>query len=216
MKAQTSNVKRETSNVKRETSNVKRETSNVKRETSNIQYPISNFALEVQERSGENTFRCYYCQKCTVGCPTAYAMDYQPAQVLKMIQLGMREPLLKSSAPWLCVGCEACGTRCPNGIRLAPVMDTLKYMALEAGYTPPETTVYALHRSFLDSIKFFGRVHETTMLAEYVLRSKDIFSIVRSNFNVAVTLLLKRKIPILPERVKALGQVKELYRRAGR
>jgi hypothetical protein len=73
-----------------------------------------------------------------------------------------------------------------------------------------------LHRSFLDSIKLFGRVHETTMLAEYVLRSKDIFSIVRSNIDVAVTLLLKRKIPILPERVRALGQVKELYRRAGR
>jgi heterodisulfide reductase subunit C len=195
---------------------MKSQISNLKSQTSNLKPPASTFALEVQRRSGENVFRCYYCQKCTVGCPTAYAMDYQPAQVLKMIQLGMREPLLKSSAPWLCVGCETCGTRCPNEIRLAPVMDTLKYMALEAGYAPPETTVYALHRAFLDSIKIFGRVHETTMLAEYVLRSRDIFSIVRSNIDVAVTLLLKRKIPILPERVKALRQVKELYRRAGR
>ena len=215
MRKQASSVKRQTLNVKRKTSNVKRQTSNVQYPISNIHSPISKFDLEVQRRSGENVFRCYYCQKCTVGCPTAYAMDYQPAQVLKMIQLGMREPLLKSSAPWLCVGCETCGTRCPNEIRLAPVMDTLKYMALEAGYAPPETTVYALHRAFLDSIKFFGRVHETTMLAEYVLRSKDIFSIVRSNIDVGVTLLLKRKIPILPERVKALGQVKELFGRLG-
>ncbi len=192
------------------------QTSNVKRETSNAQYPTSSFALEVQRRSGENIFRCYYCQKCTVGCPVAYAMDYQPAQVLKMIQLGMKEPLLKSSSPWLCVSCEACGTRCPNGIRLAPVMDTLKYMALEAGYTPPETMVYALHRAFLDSIKFFGRVHETTMLADYALRSKNIFSLIRSNIGVGIALLLKRKMPILPERIKGLGQVKELYKRAGR
>jgi len=195
---------------------MKSQISNLKSQTSNLQPPTSSFALEVQRRSGENVFRCYYCQKCTIGCPTAYAMDYQPAQVLKMIQLGMREPLLKSSAPWLCVGCEACGTRCPNGISLAPVMDTLKYMALEAGYAPPETTVYALHRAFVNSIKIFGRVHETSMLVEYVLRSKDLVSILRSNIDVAVTLLLKRKIPILPERVKALGQVKELYRRAGR
>jgi len=194
----------------------KAQSSKVQLPTSNLQPPISNFALEVQRRSGENIFRCYYCQKCTIGCPTAYAMDYQPAQVLKMIQLGMREPVLKSSAPWLCVGCEACGTRCPNGIRLAPVMDTLKYMTLEAGYAPPETSVYALHRAFVHSIKIFGRVHETSMLAEYMLRSRDIFSILLSSFNVAVTLLLKRKIPILPERVKDLGQVKELYRRAGR
>ena len=201
--------------MKGQTSNVKREASSVKRQTSNFQPPTSNFALEVQRRSGENISRCYYCQKCTVGCPTAYAMDYQPAQVLKMIQLGMREVVFKSSAPWLCVGCETCGTRCPNGISLAPVMDTLKYMALEAGYTPPETTVYALHRAFVNSIKIFGRVHETTMLAEYVLRSRDIFSILLSSYDVAATLLLKRKLPILPERVKGLGQVKELYRRAG-
>jgi len=194
---------------------MKAQTSNVKREASNVKRQTSNFALEVQRRSGENVFRCYYCQKCTVGCPTAFAMDYQPAQVLKMIQLGMREPLLKSSAPWLCVGCETCGTRCPNGIRLAPVMDTLKYMALEAGYTPPETMIYALHRAFLDSIKLFGRVHETTMLAEYALRSKNIFSLVRSNIDVGIALLLKGKMPILPERVKGLGQVKELYKRAG-
>ena len=29
------------------------------------------------------------------------------------------------------MSCEACGTRCPNEIRLAPVMDALKHMALE-------------------------------------------------------------------------------------
>ena len=208
--------KARSSKLERETSNVKRPISNIQYPTPNIQPPTSSFALEVQRRSGENVFRCYYCQKCTIGCPTAYAMDYQPAQVLKMIQLGMREVVLKSSAPWLCVGCEACGTRCPNEIRLGPVMDTLKYMALEAGYTPPETTVYALHRAFVNSIKIFGRVHETTMLVEYVLRSKDIFSILLSSYDVAATLLLKRKLPILPERVKDLGQVKELYRRAGR
>ncbi len=194
----------------------KAQSSKLKAPTSNLQPPASSFALDIQKQSGENVFRCYYCQKCTVGCPTAYAMDYKPAQVLKMIQLGMREPLLKSSAPWLCVGCETCGTRCPNGISLAPVMDTLKYMALEAGYAPPETTVYALHRAFVNSIKIFGRVHETTMLAEYMLRSRDIFSILLSSYDVAITLLLNRKLPILPERVKELGQVKELYRRAGR
>jgi len=138
-------------------------------------------------------------------------MDYKPAQVLKMIQLGMREPLLKSSAPWLCVSCEACGTRCPNGIHLAPVMDTIQYMALEAGYAPAEAKVYAAYRSFLDNIKLFGRVHEVTMLAEYKLRSRDLFS----DLDLGALLLLKGKISLLPERIKALDQVRELYRRAG-
>ena len=190
---------------------VKGQRSKVKGQDSSLQPPTFDFALEVKERSGENVLRCYYCQKCTVGCPTAYAMDYKPAQVLKMIQLGMREPLLKSSAPWLCMGCETCGTRCPNDIRLAPVMDTLKYMALEAGYAPPETGVYAAYRSFLDNIKLFGRVHEITMLVEYKLRSMDLFT----DLDLGVLLILKGKISFLPERIKALDEVRELYRRAG-
>jgi heterodisulfide reductase subunit C len=185
--------------------------SSVQRRNPSLQRAISSFAWEVQGRSGENLLRCFYCQKCTAGCPTAYAMDYKPAQVLKMIQLGMREPLLRSSAPWLCVGCETCGTRCPNEIRLGPVMDTLKYMALEAGHSPPETKVYALHRSFLDNIEFFGRLHEVTMLAEYKLRSMDLLS----DLGLGALLLLKGKLSILPERIKGLGEVKELFRRAG-
>jgi heterodisulfide reductase subunit C len=185
--------------------------SSVQRRNPSLQRAISSFAWEVQGRSGENLLRCFYCQKCTAGCPTAYAMDYKPAQVLKMIQLGMREPLLRSSAPWLCVGCETCGTRCPNEIRLGPVMDTLKYMALEAGHRPPETKVYALHRSFLDNIEFFGRLHEVTMLAEYKLRSMDLLS----DLGLGALLLLKGKLSILPERIKGLGEVKELFRRAG-
>lgn len=185
--------------------------SSVQRRNPSLQRAISSFAWEVQGRSGENLLRCFYCQKCTAGCPTAYAMDYKPAQVLKMIQLGMREPLLRSSAPWLCVGCETCGTRCPNEIRLGPVMDTLKYMALEAGHSPPETKVYALHRSFLDNIEFFGRLHEVTMLAEYKLRSMDLLS----DLGLGALLLLKGKLSILPERIKGHGEVKELFRRAG-
>ena len=186
--------------------------SNVERQGFSLQPPMADFALEVKRQSGENVLRCYYCQKCTVGCPTAFAMDYKPAQVIKMIQLGIREPLLKSSAPWLCVGCETCGTRCPNEICVGPVMDTLKYMALEVGYAPPETKVYALHRSFLDNIKFFGRLHELSMLVEYKLRSMDLLS----DLDLGALLLLKRKISILPERIEGVDQVKELYRRAGR
>ena len=125
------------------------------------------FSQTVQAQSHEPIARCYYCQKCSVGCPTAFAMDFQPAQILRMVGLSQKEALLKSSAIWLCIGCETCGTRCPNDIRINNVMDVLKEMALEAGVTPAEKTVYALHRSFLNSIKRFGRLHELTMLAEY-------------------------------------------------
>ncbi|HIE39608.1 MAG TPA: 4Fe-4S dicluster domain-containing protein [Anaerolineales bacterium] len=172
------------------------------------------FGREVQTRSGAPVLRCYFCQKCTAGCPVAYAMDYKPAQVLRLIQLGQRDVVLSSSAIWLCVGCEACGTRCPNQIRLAPMFDTLRYMALEEGYSP-DPAVYALHRSFLDSIRLWGRVHELTMLMEYKLRS-PFGSDLLADIRVGLTLLLKGKITHLPERVRGLAQVRRLYKEAER
>ncbi|HHN93365.1 MAG TPA: heterodisulfide reductase [Anaerolineae bacterium] len=173
----------------------------------------------VRERSGEDIHSCFYCQKCTAGCPTAFVMDYAPAQLLRMIQLGQREAVLSSTAPWLCVGCETCGTRCPNHIRLAPVMDVLRQMALEEGYVA-DPAAYALHRSFLSSIKRWGRVHELTMLMEYKTRcllaeSSLFFRGLGSDLMMGKDLVLKGKLAFIPERVKRLDEVRKLYAEAG-
>lgn len=170
------------------------------------------FAQTVQARSHEPILTCYYCQKCSVGCPTSFEMDYKPAQVLKMVQLGQKEALLKSRAPWLCIGCEICGTRCPNDIRINNVMDVLKEMALEAGVAPSEKTVYALHRSFLNSVKRFGRLHELSMLAEYMLRVPQKLP---QEIGLGITLILKGKVLHLWSAVKKRNQVREIFRRAG-
>jgi heterodisulfide reductase subunit C len=169
-------------------------------------------AQTVQARSHEPVMRCYYCQKCSVGCPTAFAMDYQPAQVLKMVQLGQKKALLKSSAIWLCIGCETCGTRCPNDIRINNVMDVLKEMALEEGVAPAEKTVYALHRSFLNSIKLFGRIHELSMLTEYMLRVPQKLP---QEIGLGIALILKGKVLHLWSAIKERSQVREIFRRAG-
>ena len=181
-------------------------------EEQNVTMPTTSFSEIIQARSGEPLRTCYFCQKCTAGCPVAYAMDYKPAQVVRLILLGRRDTLLRSNAPWLCVSCETCGARCPNDIYLAPVMDVLKEMALEAGLAPAEKRVYALHQSFLDSIKLWGRTHELSMLMEYKLRAVDLFT----DLDLGLRLMLKGKIPMLPERIKDLERVRALYRRAGR
>lgn len=176
------------------------------------------FSEIIQRRSGEEVQSCFYCQKCTAGCPTAYMMDYKPAQLLRMIQLGQREKVLSSKAIWMCIGCEACGTRCPNQIRLAPVMDVLREMALQEGYAP-ETAIYSLHQSFLDSIRVWGRVHELTMLAEFKTRCllKEypvFFQGLLDDMKLGTNLILNGKISFLPERIKRLEEIKALYKKA--
>ncbi|MEE8391953.1 MAG: 4Fe-4S dicluster domain-containing protein [Anaerolineae bacterium] len=166
-----------------------------------------SFINQINDRSGQTVQLCYHCHKCTAGCPTAYVMDYKPDQILRLVQLGQKDRVLNSSAIWMCVSCDVCGTRCPNQIRLAPVMGALRHIALEEGYSP-EPAVYALHRSFLDSIRLWGRVHELSMLMAYKLRSRDLFS----DLALGMNLIWKGKLSFLPKRVKGLDKVKKLYK----
>lgn len=180
----------------------------------------ATFSDVVMERSGEDIKSCYYCQKCTAGCPTAFVMDYKPAQLLRMIQLGQKERVLSSKTIWMCIGCEACGTRCPNQIRLAPVMDVLREMALEEGYAP-ETAIYSLHRSFLESIRRWGRMHEVTMLAEFKTREllaeyPVFFKGLLGDAKLGANLLLNGKLSFVPDRIKRMEEIKALYEEAAK
>jgi heterodisulfide reductase subunit C len=169
--------------------------------------PNLTFAEEVSELSHQNVHRCYYCLRCSAGCPAAYAMDITPAQILKMVQLGQKDALLRSSAIWLCIGCETCGTRCPNQIHAGAVIDALRHIALAEGIPPAERSVQKMHQAFLDSIRTWGRLHELTMILQHKITSRDLFS----NLDMGLDMFLKGKIHPLPKRIKGMDQVKRLF-----
>ncbi|MDY7080608.1 MAG: (Fe-S)-binding protein [Chloroflexota bacterium] len=93
-----------------------------------------SFMDRVNDRSGQSIQLCYHCHKCTAGCPTAFAMEYGPDRILRLVQFGQQERLLTSRDPWLCLGCEMCGAFCPNEIDIYEVMIALKEMSEEVGY----------------------------------------------------------------------------------
>ena len=39
---------------------------------------------------------CIQCGTCSASCPTAYAMDYTPRQLWKLVQLGLKEEVVNS------------------------------------------------------------------------------------------------------------------------
>ena len=167
----------------------------------------TSFANEIIEATGVRVDRCYQCMTCTLGCPVADAMDFPPNQVMRLIDLGARETLLKSRTIWMCVTCETCFARCPNQIDTAAVMDYLREEATAKGVDVPETRIQLLHRVFAENIRTFGKVHEATMLMSYKLKSKDFFS----DMGIGLKLFLKGKIPLLPSRVKKLGEIKKIF-----
>ena len=95
--------------------------------------PSTDLARKIREACGENTYLCYQCQKCSLGCPTAHAMTYRPAQIMRAVQFGLQEMLLQDASVWRCLTCETCGTFCPNDLHPREVIEALRCMAMENG-----------------------------------------------------------------------------------
>ncbi len=150
---------------------------------------------------------CYHCRKCTAGCPTAQHMEYNPNKVIKMIQNGKREQVLNSKTIWLCLSCETCITRCPNQVDIARMMDVLRQMAIESGVGAKEKNVLKFHEAFLAGIKRGGRINEPMMMAEYKLKSLDLFSDVL----LAPGMFMKGKLSLLSPRTKDIKSVKDIF-----
>jgi len=82
--------------------------------------------------------RCIQCGTCSATCPTAYAMDYTPRQMWRLLQLGFVEEVLDSQTFWLCTVCTACQVRCRRGIDIKDAMVALKEWAVREGVHIPE------------------------------------------------------------------------------
>jgi len=93
----------------------------------------SRLISEVENLSGQKILSCYICGKCSAGCPISSMMDIQPHQVIRLIQLGQEEEVLKSGTIWLCSSCFTCASRCPRGINLAAIMEALRALVLRRG-----------------------------------------------------------------------------------
>jgi heterodisulfide reductase subunit C len=90
----------------------------------------SDFVNKVIEISGENLPLCYQCGMCSAGCPMAFAMDLLPNQIIRLAQLGFEEDIAKSKTIWICASCMTCTVRCPRGINVGKVMETLRLITL--------------------------------------------------------------------------------------
>jgi len=161
---------------------------------------------------------CFQCRKCTNGCPVTFAMDLYPDEVIRMVILGQRETVLACRTIWVCAACETCTTRCPNDVRIAELMDSLKEMALREGVPSSQPRILALHESFLNNIKKRGRLHETTLLPAYLLKSGQLLDkwnsgIWRYDLNLGRQMFSKGRLPLMPKPIKGKKEVRKILTR---
>lgn len=163
----------------------------------------ATLAAELRGKTGQNPAECYQCGKCSAGCPMAVETLLRPHDVMRLIGGDRREALLQGESIWLCLTCETCTARCPNGCDPARMIDALREMAIARA----PRAIGAFHRSFLDQVKANGRMFEFGLVVEYKLRSGKLLNDVFSTPGMISRGLLK----FVPSPIKGVADVRRIF-----
>ncbi len=149
-----------------------------------------DFVKEVTKMpGGENILDCIQCGLCAGSCPTRFAMDYSPMQIIKMMHLGMRKRVLSSSTIWICSTCYTCYARCPRAVDLTTLMMSLRNLAMQENFVDKNGTKPKFHKSFFEIVNKYGRMHEPELQTRN-LKKSDLRGLFR---NAALAWRLWRK-----------------------
>ncbi len=170
---------------------------------------------KIEELSGQQIAACFQCEKCTSGCPVTFAMDIAPHRLMRMLQMGLLDEALRSDTIWVCASCQTCSTRCPNDIDIAHVMDTLRQLSRKDGTKTAHRNAPIFHAAFLSSLRRHGRIHEPEMAVTYMLRSGGLNGL-RKQARAGIAMFKRGKIKLLPPRVGARRQVRNIFQRVKR
>lgn len=165
------------------------------------------FFNEINLLSDQTVQLCYHCHKCTSGCPVAEDMEYGPDQILRLVQMGEKDVSLHSHDIWLCAGCETCGTRCPNEIDIARVMDALRQVALAEGVPASEPDAVKFHKIFMFVVEQLGRSWEAGSLG-----GLKAWTLSLSDMDSGLVMFAKGKIPLIPHIIKDRAGVKRIFK----
>ena len=138
-------------------------------------------------------------------------LELSPNRLIRMVQLGLEDRALRNESIWCCVGCGTCNGRCPMGIDVVRIVDTLRMIALRKGVDRPKSAARAwtFFRAFLDGVRQFGRLSEVALMGSYNMNSGRIFT----NMTKAPWFFLKGKVALSPHKIKRLDRLERVFQR---
>ena len=161
---------------------------------------------------GEAINSCIQCGVCSGSCPTASRWDYSPRQVIAMVRAGLRQELLSSNSMWFCASCYKCTVRCPRDIKPTDIMHGLETLAIRDGLSTRRSRTPVMYKAFVDSARGNGRVYELGMMLKLYLKTNPFAALKMAP--VGLKLLLHKRMPIRPSRIKARGELKAIFDKA--
>ena len=181
-----------------------------------LEYEDLSLLHEVAEATaGESNLEmCIQCGTCGGSCPSASEMDHTPRRLFAMLRAGMREEVLTSNTPWMCVSCYYCTVRCPQEVHITDIMYTLKNMALKSGKVK-DKTASDFSKTFISNIEHYGRSFEIGLAGVHNLKHAKLAARLPNMAPMAIGMLTKKGMsPLPPKRIKGMNQLKKILKRA--
>lgn len=175
---------------------------------SQVQKEHGDFVERVLRVSGQDVRKCYQCGKCSAGCPVhnCNGMDVSPNRIMRMVQLGMEEEVLKTRTIWICVLCSTCSARCPRDIDIARVMDGLRILSKKGNTFVNSKNANTFHETFINSITKYGRVYEAGLAVSLTLKYGYGFNLI----GIGPAAMAKGTLPFFPPKLKNPDQIKKI------
>lgn len=137
---------------------------------------------------------CIQCGTCSGSCPNAFAMDFTPRKLWRLVLMGREAEIFQSQTFTLCSSCYYCTLRCPRGLPLTEAMSALKLMAARQGLNSyRKSTLF--YQSFMQSVRRHGRVREMEFMALYFAKFMHPFLPLRFA-SLGLKLMRKGKLPL--------------------
>jgi heterodisulfide reductase subunit C len=163
------------------------------------------------KRVEADTRDCYQCGNCTAGCPAAFTFDYTPNQVMRMLQVGLVDKVLDSTAVQLCVQCLTCTARCPRTIDIAGIFEDLKTIATAQEREVPEFAKN-FNKAFMGAVARFGRLPEMYMMGMFYAGTMKP-KMAMGDAGLAMPMLSKGKMKLIPHKAKGADEVSRIYKK---
>lgn len=112
---------------------------------------------------------------------------------------------------WHCLSCYFCTVRCPRGVKPTDLFHILEGLANKHGFKPKGTRTPAMYRSFVDSIKRNGRVHEFRFLFKYYLSTNPFVAL--KMLPAGVQLFSHKRLPLTAKKVKGSGDLAKIIKK---
>jgi heterodisulfide reductase subunit C len=154
---------------------------------------------------GEKLPTCMQCGICAGSCPVSHEMDYNPRQLVRMVQLGLKKEVLNSNTIWICTTCFSCSVRCPRGIRPTELMETLKPIAIAEGIKNKNEKFDGV---FSDVVRKNGRASEFLLISKYSLKEPEMIK--QTPFGLS--LFSKGKLPLAIDKMENTRELDTIFK----